>query len=258
MARNAVQYRTWLEFLGEILQQPHGTSTEYERQVLSLLGQSFNGACVTRNLVSRTWQDHVIACWPRDYLPNKPPPGDFIVDATRQPLLRWYAVTEQAEPQSLGRVPAVVASNRLKGAWDEVVRPWGVSNELAIPVQMGEGDHSAYVISRPDRDFHEEELALAGLLQPILRGLTLHVGLSSSNVEGSSGSTGQDLTLRETAVLALLSEGLTAEAIARRLGISPRTAGKHLEHVYRKLDVCDRLMAVQRAHDLGLLVSDRS
>lgn len=54
-------------------------------------------------------------------------------------------------------------------------------------------------------------------------------------------------------VLSVLSEGLTAEAISRRLGISPRTAGKHLEHIYRKLDVCDRLMAVNRARELGLI-----
>ena len=54
-------------------------------------------------------------------------------------------------------------------------------------------------------------------------------------------------------ILTLLSQGLTAEGLARRLSISPRTVGKHLEHIYRKLDVCDRLMAVQTAHELGLL-----
>jgi DNA-binding CsgD family transcriptional regulator len=61
------------------------------------------------------------------------------------------------------------------------------------------------------------------------------------------------LTLREMSILSLLSKGLTAESLARRLGISPRTAEKHLEHIYRKLDVGDRLMAVQRAYELGLL-----
>lgn len=51
----------------------------------------------------------------------------------------------------------------------------------------------------------------------------------------------------------LLTEGPTAEALGRRLGISPRIAGKHLENIYRKLEVCDRLMAVRRAYELGLL-----
>jgi DNA-binding CsgD family transcriptional regulator len=251
--RNEAQYRTWLELVGGILQQPLGPSMQHEEQVLDLLNETFNSACTTRNWVSRKWQDQVMAVRPLNYLPDSPP-GDFIVNATRQPLLRWYAVTEQAEPQSLGRVPAAVASSRVKDEWEEVAGPWGVSKELAIPAQMGEGDHSAYVISRPDRDFDDEELALAGLLQPILKGLALHFGLASSNAEGSLEGATHGLTLRETAILALLREGLTADAMARRLGISPRTAGKHLENIYRKLDVCDRLMAVLRASELGLLV----
>lgn len=193
----------------------------------------------------------MVSSWPRDYLP-KVPPGDFTLDATRQPLLRWYAVTGETEPQSLGRVPNAVASSRLKGAWEEVVRPWGASNELSIPIQMGRRGLQAYVISRPDREFNEEELALAGLLQPILKGLALHLESAPSNEEGSVDYSSHGLTVREMTILTLLSKGLTADSLARRLNISPRTAGKHLEHIYRKLDVRDRLMAVQRGHDLGL------
>jgi hypothetical protein len=152
-------------------------------QVLPPLNQSFNGACSTRNCVSTEWVDYMVSSWPRDYLP-KAPPVDLTVDARRQPLLRWYALTGQPEPQSLGRVPNAVASSRLKGAWEEVVRPWGANNELAIPTKMGRGGHQAYVISRPDRDFNEEELALARLLQPILRGLALHLESAASIDDG--------------------------------------------------------------------------
>ncbi len=56
-------------------------------------------------------------------------------------------------------------------------------------------------------------------------------------------------------MLTLLGSGLTAQAIARRLDTSPRTVHKHLEHLYRKLGVRDRLMAVQRARDAGLLAT---
>ena len=62
-----------------------------------------------------------------------------------------------------------------------------------------------------------------------------------------------DLTGRELAVLALLAEGLTAEAIGRRLGVSRHTVRKHLEHLYRKLGVGDRLVAVREARARGLL-----
>jgi DNA-binding CsgD family transcriptional regulator len=41
--------------------------------------------------------------------------------------------------------------------------------------------------------------------------------------------------------------------LGHHFNISPRTAQKHLEHIYRKLDVGDRLMAVQKAARLGLL-----
>ncbi|CCH31029.1 LuxR C-terminal-related transcriptional regulator [Actinosynnema sp. NPDC047251] len=61
------------------------------------------------------------------------------------------------------------------------------------------------------------------------------------------------LTDRERSVLAVLAQGLTAEAIARRMDISPRTVHRHLQHLYRKLGTADRLATVLRAQSLGLL-----
>ncbi len=54
-------------------------------------------------------------------------------------------------------------------------------------------------------------------------------------------------------MLLLLSQGLTAAAIGRRLAISHRTVHKHLEHVYAKLGTADRLTTVLRAQHAGLL-----
>jgi DNA-binding CsgD family transcriptional regulator len=45
------------------------------------------------------------------------------------------------------------------------------------------------------------------------------------------------LTAREVEVAALIARGLSDQAIATRLGISPRTAEHHTEHVLRKLRV---------------------
>jgi ATP/maltotriose-dependent transcriptional regulator MalT len=61
------------------------------------------------------------------------------------------------------------------------------------------------------------------------------------------------LTPRELTVLGLAAESLTAEAIARRLGIATGTVTKHLENSYRKLGTGDRLTSVLRAQALGLL-----
>ncbi|BCJ72028.1 hypothetical protein CS0771_15720 [Catellatospora sp. IY07-71] len=62
------------------------------------------------------------------------------------------------------------------------------------------------------------------------------------------------LTERQRQVVALLREGLTIQAMARRLGLSPRTVGKHLERVYRRLGTSDRLTTVLRAQQQGLLL----
>ena len=47
--------------------------------------------------------------------------------------------------------------------------------------------------------------------------------------------------------------GPTASAIAHRLRISARTVHKHLERIYPKLGVIDRLGAVLRAREFHLL-----
>lgn len=66
----------------------------------------------------------------------------------------------------------------------------------------------------------------------------------------------RQLTAREAEVLTLLSEGSTAWATARRLQVSPATVRKHLEHLYRELEVQDRLSAGNRGRELGLGARD--
>jgi DNA-binding NarL/FixJ family response regulator len=57
----------------------------------------------------------------------------------------------------------------------------------------------------------------------------------------------------ELAVLGLVADGLTAAAAARRLVGDERTVHKHLERVYAKLGVSDRVSAVLRAQRIGIL-----
>jgi DNA-binding CsgD family transcriptional regulator len=54
------------------------------------------------------------------------------------------------------------------------------------------------------------------------------------------------LTPREVEVLALVGEGASNKAVARRLGISAHTVKFHLEAVFRKLGVATRAEAVAR------------
>jgi HD-GYP domain-containing protein (c-di-GMP phosphodiesterase class II)/DNA-binding CsgD family transcriptional regulator len=55
------------------------------------------------------------------------------------------------------------------------------------------------------------------------------------------------LTEREKDVLTNLARGLSNKEIARALGISPKTAGSHVENIYRKLGVNSRAAAALKA-----------
>src|SRR5215471_20669407 len=66
-------------------------------------------------------------------------------------------------------------------------------------------------------------------------------------------SRGPQLTDRELEVAALVAEGLTNQAIARRLSVAPRTAEAHVENIRRKLQVRSRaqIAAWVTEHRLG-------
>jgi DNA-binding CsgD family transcriptional regulator len=53
-----------------------------------------------------------------------------------------------------------------------------------------------------------------------------------------------ELSMRELEILRLVAMGRTNGAIAHAMSISPRTVAKHLENVYRKLNVSSRAAAV--------------
>ena len=61
------------------------------------------------------------------------------------------------------------------------------------------------------------------------------------------------LTAREVEVLALLAEGASNKAIARRLGISVHTAKFHVGQVLDKLDATGRAGAVAHAARRGVI-----
>ncbi len=61
------------------------------------------------------------------------------------------------------------------------------------------------------------------------------------------------LTEREVEVLRLLARGLSNKQIAQRLVVSRKTVGKHVEHIYAKIDASNRAAASLFAVQHGLL-----
>lgn len=61
------------------------------------------------------------------------------------------------------------------------------------------------------------------------------------------------LTKRELEILSLIVEGHSSKQVADLLFVSKRTVDFHLDNIYAKLQVNNRMQALQRASKLGLL-----
>ncbi len=100
--------------------------------------------------------------------------------------------------------------------------------------------------STPSRLHLFRDVTAAHEIETILREkLSLPPALS-----GQSGR--QDLTRREIQVLHLMRQGATTHAIADSLYVSRATVRNHIQHIFAKLDVHNRLEAVAAANRCGL------
>lgn len=110
-------------------------------------------------------------------------------------------------------------------------------------------------VGRAGRDFSDTERDLAAELLPLLTAYEALYGRLPTRPDEAAGEAAARyrLTERELDVLSLVADGLTAGAIGRVRRISAATVRKHLEHTYAKLDCHDRLVAVHRARQAGLL-----
>jgi DNA-binding CsgD family transcriptional regulator len=177
------------------------------------------------------------------------------------PLLHYYLCTGDTAPQQVADVPAVFAGPRVRGAWAELSRCHGLEHQLAIPLPPGADGPRWFVLGRAE-PFAADRMQLARRVQRLIVGLDRQVEAltrwqSRASAAGiaAAGAVAADvqLTPRELSVLALVADGLTAAATARRLLVAERTVHKHLERIYAKFGVSDRVSAVLRAQRLGIL-----
>jgi len=98
------------------------------------------------------------------------------------------------------------------------------------------------------------------VIQPTLaRRLLKHFrGVEASTSSPPSTSShaeneGKKLSARETEILQLIAHGLSNTEAATKLGLSRATIRTHLENIYRKLDVSNRVEAVTEGLRKGLI-----
>lgn len=135
-------------------------------------------------------------------------------------------------------------------ALPEAVGPPGVRHQLIMAVRPDQQRRVVVLFHRAVSapDFTQHDVAVAEALRPRIGSALARFAGPARRGEGSEGgrTRGNLVSPREADVLDLLCRGLTDRQIATRLGISPRTVDKHLEHAYVKLGVRCRVQAATR------------
>lgn len=164
----------------------------------------------------------------------------------------------------LARVPGLAAIARLASRHHERLDGSGYHRELpavalapAARVLAAADVAAALVADRPHRPARSSGEVVAHLQQEVrdgrLDGVGVEAVLAVLGERPTARAAAAGLSPRELTVLRLLAGGLTNTAVATRLGISPKTVSRHVEHVYGKLGVHSRAAAVYEALQLGLL-----
>ncbi|MEV4873378.1 LuxR C-terminal-related transcriptional regulator [Streptomyces syringium] len=178
------------------------------------------------------------------------------------PFTRYYATGSDTTPLTAAQISGAAAWANSESY--SLARQTLGPHMLAIPLPAPAGATRGFVVHHRTRDFTDAECAYALRIQPLLAGIDRHQrhlrrwrAAQQTTGPGLSAAdetvTALRLTPREVTVLHLLGRALTANAIARRLGISPSTVHKHVHNLYLKLGTTDRLATVLRAQRLGLL-----
>ncbi len=180
-------------------------------------------------------------------------------DRERMQLHSYYVERIFSRPEPLRRVGLLAATHheRLDGTGYHRHLPAPLLARTARLLAAADAFH-AMTQHRPHRPARDEDAAARELRRDAASGR-----LDAESVEAviatathrrvSAASRPGGLTTREIEVLRELCGGRANKAIAARLGISTKTVGNHVEHIYTKLGVTNRASATLAASRLGLL-----
>jgi HD-GYP domain-containing protein (c-di-GMP phosphodiesterase class II) len=186
-------------------------------------------------------------------------PGPLTADEWEQVRLHPYH-TERV----LSRSPFLSVLSPIAGAHHERLDGSGyhrgaTGRQLAFPARLLAAADAFHAMTepRPHREALRSERAAkilaaeanAGRLDPRAVAAVLEAsGQPVPRLEHPAG-----LTEREVEVVAMLARGLQTKQVAHVLGISVKTADRHIQNAYRKIDVSSRAAATLFAMEHGLV-----
>lgn len=160
--------------------------------------------------------------------------------AVQNPI-RWILWSPADGPQRLSARIRPRELARLEW-YGEFMRPNGLTDILKIWLWRSPASIACIQLWRHDGTFSRRDQDVLGVLQQDL----MQLRLLALGTAARSAHVGGKLTAREAEVLVWAVRGHAREAIADRLGLSPRTVAKHLERAYEELGVRSRAEAVDR------------
>ena len=185
-------------------------------------------------------------------------PGPLTADELEQVRLHpYHSGRVLASSAFLGRSPSACAHHeRLDGSGYHRA---ATGQDLALPARLlaAADAYRAMTEPRPHRPAIEPETAArmlgdeasAGRLDATaVTAVVEAAGQPAPRIERPAG-----LTEREAEVVCLLARGLQTKQVAGALGISAKTADRHIQNAYRKLGVSTRAAATLFAMEHGLL-----
>jgi DNA-binding CsgD family transcriptional regulator len=168
------------------------------------------------------------------------------------PLVQNYMQTHDGRAMRFSDLLTRRELHRLD-LYREVYRPLGVEYQIAFTLPSAAQRVLGIALSRAERDFTASERDLLNIARPYLiqayrnalAYTELAQGAGRQIVVGDLRALG--LTKRQSEVLRLVAMGHSDQDAASTLGMSVRTAQKHLEYCFRTLEVGDRSQAAKLA-----------
>ena len=139
------------------------------------------------------------------------------------------------------------------GAMDGITAAAAIAEERIAPVVMLTAFSQRELVERA-----RDAGAMAYVVKPfdasdVVPAIEIAIGRFAEIRAVEAEVSAEALSKREGEILQLVADGLSNREIAEQLFLSRYTVESHVKHIYRKLAVSSRTMAVQKARSQGVV-----